>query len=811
MSALDDEYARARPALAARLRALGLDVQYVRGQGDVLTTSDGRAVLDLAGGFGTTLFGHHHPRLVGALRAALDEQRPFSSQLSWRTEAARLSCALSARIATDEGHAPRVLLYSTGAEAVEAAITWALLEHHERVSAGRARLPPVLVCVEGSYHGRSAGAASVSARLAGDLGARALRAEVRACPRNDLATLARWCDELVLEGHSRVAAMIVEPVQGEGGVVVLDDAFLAGVRQLADRHGFLVIADEIQCGLGRTGRFLASSGTGLAPDAVLLGKALGGSLVKLSALAVREDRWVERLPLVATGTFVDDDLTARVGLAALALIDDDDVPGRCARVGAALQARLHELARRHPTVVREVRGRGLMIGVQLGLPNDGRAVPRLMTLLADAGFLAALVAGYLVQRHGVRTAPALSALSVLRMQPSAFLDEPALARAVAALDDALDVLEQGDVARLLAHVSGEEPPARPAVASTITRAPPRASDARVAFLAPLAVAGDVRHLEPALADLSEAACERLLERTGPLLPPFVADEARVVSATGSAVTLTVVGVPVTAAQAMAALRAGRPQHLIDVVRAAASLGVDAGARVVGFGGHTSIVGQLYDSWSIDVAWVSGNALTAAAAAEVARAGARRRGLPLRVGVLGGAGSIGALVAELVAPDADEVVLVGRERTQARLEAVARRALGATRWRVSTEARDLAACSVIVAASNAPEPVLRAAHVGRPVLIVDVAVPGDAHPELHGLEGVTVVRGGAVRLPLGATLGIAGLDVGGGHVHACLAETLVCGLGALYDTSLSGSPTAARARRLLELAREHGFVIDEAAR
>ncbi len=811
MSGNDDEYARARPALAARLRALGLEVPFVRGRGDVLTTSDGREVLDLAGGFGTTLLGHNHPRLVAALRGALDEERPFSSQLSWRSEAARLSCALSARIAQDEGHAPRVLLYSTGAEAVEAAITWAVLEHEQRVASRRASAPPVLLCVEGSYHGRSAGAASVSARLAGDLGTRALQLEVRAVPRNDAATLARWCDELRIGGASRVAAMIVEPVQGEGGVVVLDAAFLAAIRRLADEHGFLVVADEIQCGLGRTGSFLSSSGTGLAPDGILLGKALGGSLVKLSALAMRKQRSVDRLPLVATGTFVDDDLSARVGAAVLALIDDEDVPGRCARLGAAFRARLDDLARRHPAVVRAVRGRGLMLGVELGLPNDGRPVPRLLTLLADAGYLAATVAGYLVQRHGVRMAPALSALSVLRMQPSAFIDAHAVGRVIEALDDALDVLERGDVARMLAHQSGEVPRAPATVAPRAARPAPLASDARVAFLAPLPVAGDLRHLEPALAALSDGACERLLDRAGPLLPPFVADNSRVVSSTGAGVALTVVAVPVSAAQTMAALREGRQQPVIELVRAAAKLGVEAGARVVGFGAHTSIVGQLDERWRDDVAWVSGNALTAAAAAEVARAGAARRGLPLRVGVLGGAGSIGALVAELLAPHAEEIVLVGRERSAARLQAVARRALGACRWRVSTDAHDLAATSVIIAASNAPEPVLRAAHLGRPTLVVDVAVPGDAHAELDGLEGVTVVRGGAVRLPGAAALGIDALDLGDGHVHACLAETLLCGLGALYDTALAGSPSVARARRLLALAQEHGFVIDEALR
>lgn len=811
MSDLDepDAYARARPAVARRLRALGLDVAFTRGVGDTLYTEDGRAVLDLAGGFGTTLFGHNHPALVAALRGALDEQRPFSSQMSWRRTVGELSDALGARIARDEGHAPLSLFYSSGAEAVEAAIAWALLDFERRAAAaGKPGVAPVLLAVEGGYHGRSAGAASLSARLGGELGARALRAEVRFLPRNDPSALTRLCDELCIDGFCRAASVLVEPVQGEGGVIVLAPAFLASLRAAADRHGFLVIADEIQCGLGRTGSFLASTGTGLAPDGILLGKALGGSLVKLSALAIREERFVDELPLLATGTFVDDDLSLRVGLAALRLIDDDEVPARCARRGARLRARLDELAARHPRVVRAVRGRGLMIGVEVGLATAAEDAPPLLRLLAEAGYLAAALAGHLLHAHGVRTAPALSALSVLRLQPSAYLDEDAPARIVHALEESLALLEQGRVAALLAHLTGEAPPAAAPMMRRLPTEGARA-DAQVAFLAPLAEAADLRHLEPALAGLSDAACERLLERAGPLLPPSCMARPRIVSATGRSVGVSLVAVPVSARQTMAALRAGQTERLVGTIRAAAQLGVAQDARVVGFGGHSSIVAQLHRNWGSAAAWVSGNALTAAAAATVALEGARRRGLPLRVGVVGAAGSIGALLVELLAPDVEELVLVGRARSAARLQAVAARVCGATPWRVATEMEALRACAVVVTASNAPEPILRAEHLHAPALVVDVAVPGDA--SLEHSAGITVLNGGAVKLPRGQTLGVPGLDLGDGHIHACLAETLLCGLGELYDTALTGSPSAARARRLLELCAEHGFVIDEAPR
>ena len=817
MSDLDepDAYARARPAVARRLRALGLDVAFTRGVGDTLYTEDGRAVLDLAGGFGTTLFGHNHPALVAALRGALDEQRPFSSQMSWRRTVGELSDALGARIAKDEGHAPVSLFYSSGAEAVEAAIAWALLDFERRAAAaGRPNAAPVLLAIEGGYHGRSAGAASLSARLAGELGARALRAEVRFLPRNDPATLTRLCDELSVDGFCRAASVLVEPVQGEGGVIVLEPAFLASLRAAADRHGFLVIADEIQCGLGRTGSFLASSGTGLAPDGILLGKALGGSLVKLSALAIREERFVDELPLVATGTFVDDDLSLRVGLAALLLIEDDDVPARCAGSGARLRLLLDELAARHPRVVRAVRGRGLMIGVELGLATAAEDAPPLLRLLAEAGYLAAALAGHLLHAHGLRTAPALTALSVLRLQPSAYLGDDELARIVRGLDASLTLLERGEVAALLAHLTGEGPPetAR-APAPTVRRLPTEGerADAQVAFLAPLAEAADLRHLEPALAGLSDTACERLLARAGPLLPPTVAARPRIVSATGRSVGVALVVVPVSARQTMEALRAGQTERLVDTVRAAAQLGVAQDARVVGFGGHSSIVAQLHTDFGEEAAWVSGNALTAAAAAKVALEGARRRGLPLTVGVVGAAGSIGTLLVELLAPAVEQVVLVGRARSTARLHAVAARVCGKTPWRVATEMEALRGCAVVVTASNAPEPILRAEHLRAPALVVDLAVPGDADGSLEDTAGITVLRGGAVKLPGGQTLGVPGLDLGDGHIHACLAETLLCGLGELYDTALAGSPSAARARRLLELCAEHGFVIDEAPR
>lgn len=823
-----------RPRLSKLLRAAGLDVVFHRGAGDHLFTIDlagpaETAVLDLAGGFGTTLLGHNHPTLVAALHGALAQGRPFSAQMSVRAPAGAAARALSTMIERETRQAARVFFLSTGAEAVEAALAFCALDVARKE--GDAGAVAFLV-VEGSYHGRTTGASALSARgrtIDGSplLAARGLNARIVSLPRNDVAAIGAALAELSAAGVV-VAGAFAEPVQGEGGGHVLADDFLAALRRAADDHDFPLVFDEIQCGLGRTGRLLAGSHAGVVPDAVLLGKALGGSLVKAAALVVLGKRASSRGPdleLEATSTFADDDLSAVVIAATLGLIEREDVSRRCAEQGAVLSAGLAALLQQHPKSVAAVRGRGLLQGVALATDRiASQTTSPLLRLLVRERLLSGVVAGHLLHVHHVRVAPCLSARSTLRLEPSAFITSDDLTHAMSALHATLQLLDDDDPAALLGFLGGVPRPRRSsalsatsstAASSTSSVTPTTTQTARVGFLACFGEASDLGRFDPRLASLDADAQSALLERALPALPPFVFGTATVDSLVAE-VEVTAIGVPFLASSAMAALRAGDSAAL-DVIRAAldgaVALAQSDGCVVLGLGGHTSILAA---ALGINIALptpTNGSALTAAAALAASFATAAARGLhtaDLVVGIVGAAGSIGAALADVVARRGiRRLVLVGRPGNERRLAAVAAQHAGVVDVAVSTDLFDLRGCHVVFAASNAARPIVFADHLAKDAIVCDIAVPGDVDA-LPGRDDVVVLAGGQVVLPGGQSLSLPALDLGKGHIYGCLGEALLMGLAGVTEPGV-GTPSPARIVALMALLQTHGFAVGAALR
>jgi predicted amino acid dehydrogenase len=332
----------------------------------------------------------------------------------------------------------------------------------------------------------------------------------------------------------------------------------------------------------------------------------------------------------------------------------------------------------------------------------------------------------------------------------------------------------------------------------------------VGFLAHFLEPGDLGHWDPTLAPLGERDCARFLDRTKGMLDPFLVGERLVRSAKGTEVALTVIGIPFTPTQVMDALRSGDSGWALDLVKRGVELLRARGCEVAGFGGYTSIV---TDNCRLiiedELALTSGNALTAAAALDALAKSALQARLPARrLGVVGAAGNIGAVMAEVAADQADEVVLVGRKGTLPRLEPVARaiRASRGIEVRLATEMEALRECTMILSATNAPRPVILPEHVGPgPVVLCDVAAPRDVDPRVADERPqATILKGGIIRLPLAQTLELGGMRLPEGQIYGCLAETLLLGLGGVRSHFSYGKLTAAELRRIRALAHEHGF-------
>jgi 4-aminobutyrate aminotransferase len=328
-----------------------------RGAGCVIEDVDGNRFLDFNAGIAVTATGHCHPRVVDAIERQSRDLLHYCSS-DWYVPAYIELCE---RLVEQSPIGPaRVFLGNSGTEAVEAAIKLA------RHATGR----PNVIAFLGAFHGRSLGSLSLTASKAhyrGGFGA--LQPGVYHAPYGEAGYLER-----VVFAHltppDDVAAIVVEPIQGEGGYVVPPEGWLAELRRLCDAHGIVLVADEVQSGVGRTGRMWAIEHDDVVPDVILAGKGLASGL-PLSALIARAD-------LMTWGagkhgsTFGGNPVACAAALATLDLVEH----GLCdnaANVGTHLLARLHQLATRHHAI-RDVRGRGLMVGVELPTHDDAVAL-----------------------------------------------------------------------------------------------------------------------------------------------------------------------------------------------------------------------------------------------------------------------------------------------------------------------------------------------------------------------------------------------------------------------------------------------------
>jgi len=327
-----------------------------RAEGSWIWDTAGRSYLDMMSAYSAVSFGHGHPRLV----AALTEQARRLSVTSRAIHSDQLAPFLSdlVRLTGMDLACPM----NSGAEAVETAIKVARKWGHvvKGIPDGAAEI----IVFDNNFHGRTTTIISFSSHQQYRAGFAPLTAGFRSLPFGDLEALRAAI-------NPNTCAVLIEPIQGEGGVIVPPPGYLAGVRRLCDQHKVMLIADEIQTGLGRTGEVLAIHHEGVRPDGLCLGKALGGGLLPVSAFVATRELLGVIQPGDHGSTFGGNALAARVGREALAVLIDEQLPRRATEGGQTLRAVLD--AAHHKAVV-EVRGRGLMLGVQLVASIDAHQV-----------------------------------------------------------------------------------------------------------------------------------------------------------------------------------------------------------------------------------------------------------------------------------------------------------------------------------------------------------------------------------------------------------------------------------------------------
>jgi acetylornithine/succinyldiaminopimelate/putrescine aminotransferase len=410
------------------MRAAGLDIIEAQRSGPWVWDLDGRRFLDCFTSAGSFNIGRRNPRVVAAAHAAIDRLDNGNFLLCSREKA-----ELAAKLAEiTPGDLSCTMFGTGGGEAVDFAIKLA------RGSTGR---PGIVSSVNG-YHGHTGFALSAAGRGAFRQPFEPLMPGFVQVPFGDPDALADVVDE-------HTAAVLLEPIQGEGGIVMPPPDYLRAVRAACDRAGALLILDEIQTGLGRTGRWWAGEHFGVVPDIMTIAKSLGGSLVPISATVFTEElrEFLIPNPFIHLSTFGGSDVACAVALEVIAVIEETDLVDHAAAMGERLFAGLDSIAEAHPEVVSDVRGLGLMAGIEYTEDSMG---PRM---------------SYHLARHGVLAIYSGNQPAVMRLMPSLVIGEAEVDFLLESLDRAIGDLESGAGPEESAPKRPRRRPTRPATAS----------------------------------------------------------------------------------------------------------------------------------------------------------------------------------------------------------------------------------------------------------------------------------------------------------------------------------------------------------
>jgi putrescine aminotransferase len=383
------------PPLARVMKLSGSPVE-VRASGATIWDQNGKAYLDFAGGYGVFTLGHSHPRVIAAVKEQM-EAMSLSGKTMFNVVLGRAAKRLAEL-------APGDLQYSfwcnSGTEALEGAIKLA------RAATGRAKI----VATHDAYHGKTLGALSISGRPTFQTPFAPLLADVEHVPFGNAAVLE--------EALRDAAAFVVEPVQGEGGVNVPPVGYLRAAREACDRSGALLVADEVQTGLGRCGYLFACERDNVVPDVMTLAKGLSGGIIPVGAYIARPDAWnraYAKQPLIHTSTFGGSEIACAAALAAMDVLLDDELVANARARGEQLLDGCRTLALEYPQVICEARGLGLLVGIELTHEGyGGWIIPEML-------------------KRGVTAAWTLNQQRVIRLEPPLIVSEGEVDIALSAL------------------------------------------------------------------------------------------------------------------------------------------------------------------------------------------------------------------------------------------------------------------------------------------------------------------------------------------------------------------------------------------
>lgn len=634
------------PHLGKMLGEIGLDKRFKRGVGSYLYDHENKEYLDCIAAYGALPFGYNPAEIWEALLELKEQGEPSFIQPSMLEAAGELAKRLIELAPEGLG---KVTFANSGAEAVEAAFKLC------RAKTGKM----TILSTKNSFHGKTLGALSATGNRNYQEAFGAPLANFHHIPYGDLPALEAYLEEFSTE----TAAFILEPIQGEGGIVEPPAGYLKAVQTLCSKYDVLTIFDEIQTGLGRVGSLFACENEGVTPDVLVLAKALGGGLLPIGAVLCKDEVYTEDFGLKHSSTFAGNALACRAGLAVLEVLtkDESKLIVEVKRKGTTLKAKLIEIAQRYPQIVKSIRGQGLMLGIEFQSSKD--AYPQsLLGVMAEQEMLTPMVASYLLNVEKIRVAPTLNGASVIRIEPALTITDAQVERISVAIERTIKMLALRNTSAFLGHLVGYTETCHKdqlPETLTLTHVKPEEQDGRFAFLVHPVDLQNYSEFDASLAFLSDRQLEDLSSRWNDMVEPFVVSSTRIIDKMGQSAYGEFICVPKTADQLLAMDK----DQARSEISAAVNLASERGAEIVGLGAYTSVVtmgGRQLLPYT-EVALTTGNSYTVVSGVEALLTAAERIGMDLNLvtgAVVGAGGAIGKALALLLAEQVQRLILIG---------------------------------------------------------------------------------------------------------------------------------------------------------
>ncbi len=817
------------PYLSRMLKLIKLDRVFVHGRGNYLYDEEGNCYLDFISSFGALPFGFNHPEIWEVLDSIRKDSIPSIAQASISRYQERIAERL---ISLAPNGLKYVVFANSGTEAVEIAIKMV------SVSTGRKRI----IVAKGGYHG--------------------IQSEMFTyVPYGEISALKRELEK----SAEQYAGFIVEPIQGEGGIILPPKGYLSNARELCREYNIAFIVDEIQTGLGRTGFLFLCEEEGVEPDLLLVGKVLGGGIYPVSACLVSEEFYPEGFDLVNFSTFAGNNIASLIADKVLDILtrDDKELINKIRENGKRLLGELLKLKKEFPKLVKDVRGKGYLLGIELEM--DRSFYPQsILSILSEQENLTPLIVSYLLNEKRIRLAPTLKNNRVIRLEPSFITEWDECQRVIESLRDVFTLLDKMNTSEVIRPILGINKEQSITCKLDTTKREqwnnisPSEEDGTFAFLVHPLNLINYSEFDPTLSILPQEKIAVFSEIGKELIKPFIIGKVRVISDYGATAYGEFVNIPYTARQMIET-----PQdRMLKILEDAITLAVDRGAKIVGLGAYTSVVtrsGTLIKGKYVPL--TTGNSYTVAASIEALKLASKKLGVNLSktiASVIGATGSIGRALAILLSEEVCKVILVGNpnhpKSSIKRLRKVGidlcmniakslekgwipnKGTIGdylSTLSIPSIEDLDawekiidllgergyieivtdlslaVSTSDIIVTATNSPKELIDPKDVKFGAIVCDISRPPNVNPSIKELRpDVLVIDGGIVEVPGRPSLGwYFGLEKG--LVYACMAETMMLALEKNYsDMSLGSDLTIEGINYFRELAQKHGFKISQ---